>query len=197
MGWRRPLGQRNGFRRRGEDGGARSEEADRTERISESKTWLPSSTPRRPRLGAGRERGRDWVASGPSSHLPPPGLALAGSQRPIPPSWPRLFSSSLPGHTAREGPARLLRVPKRPTVERGGRAREWSMRSGCVAALGARCSQRRRSLSRCSSLQKYAALSLHHLGSSIGIQWVGFPIHQKPTPSARSCPLSFHEVTWP
>lgn len=165
----------------------------RTERISDSKTWLPSSTPRRQRLGAGRGRGRNWVAAGPSSHLPPPGLALAGSQRPVPPSWPRLSSSSLPGHTAEAGAARLLRVPPRPTVERGGRARERSMRSGRAAAWGERCSQSPRSLSRCSSPQEYAVPSPCHLGSTPGSEWVGL-LHSPGTytlsPGAVLCALT-------
>lgn len=178
-------------------GGARSEEADRTGRISESKTWLPSSAPGTVGQGAGRGRGRDRVAVGLDSHLRPPGLALAGSQRPVPPSWPRLLSSSLPGHTARTGAAELLRGPPRPTVERGGRAREWSMRSGRAAARRARCRRRPRSQSRCSSPQKYAALSLFHLGSPpVVFPGSAFPIPLKPTlPTLElSCEFSLGHV---
>lgn len=147
----------------------RSEEAEQDRANLGEKTWRPSSALRRAGQGAGRGRGRDRVAAGLSSHLPPPGLALAGSQRPVPPSWPRLLSSSLPGHTARAGAARLLRGPRRPRAERGGRAREWSMRSGRAVARAARCRRSPRSQSRCSSPQKYAALSLLHLRATTRI----------------------------
>lgn len=126
------------------------------------------------------------------------------------PAWPSLGAS---GRSRRPGPASSA-APFRVTPR--GRARpgfygspsgpqasvaEGRASGACVVAAplrwgraavrgGARC----RVAPRCGCTQRFPS---HHLGSSIGIQWVGFPIHQKPTPSARSCPLSFHEVTWP
>lgn len=54
---------------------------------------LPDSLTGSVFCGKGRrqEKGRDRVGAELSSHLPPPGSALAGTQRPVPPSWPRLF----------------------------------------------------------------------------------------------------------
>lgn len=65
--------------------------------------------------GRGRERGRhSW-----------PLTSLVGTQRPVPPCWPRLCCS-LPGHTASEErgtcTARHLRIPLRPTPSAVDRA---------------------------------------------------------------------------
>lgn len=62
----------------GRMGGVRSEDGARTERISESKTSAIRGVGR----GPGRER--DRVRAELSSHLPPPGVALAGTQQPGP-----------------------------------------------------------------------------------------------------------------
>lgn len=73
----------------GENGGdTRSEEADKTRRISGSKTWPPAS----PHYDWGRGgEGKDRAHAELPSHLPPPGWAPAGTPRPVPPSWPRLL----------------------------------------------------------------------------------------------------------
>lgn len=62
-------------------GGARPEEADPTERISDSNTWLLSSAPQRVDRGPGKGWSKDRLGAGHPSHLPPPGRALAGTQR--------------------------------------------------------------------------------------------------------------------
>lgn len=100
---RRPLGQRNGFRGAGW-GGAQSEEADRTGRISESKTWLPSSAPGTVGQGAGRD------AAGTGSPQDSPLTSHS-------PAWPSLGAS---GRSRRPGPASSA-APFR--VTRPGRAR--------------------------------------------------------------------------
>lgn len=107
---------------RGEGGNTRSEGADKTGRFSGNKTWLPSS----PHYSGVRGRGGRRQGSGPRGTLrspPTARLGSAGTPRPVPPSWPRLLSSSLPGHTARARPAGRLRVPPRPKPERSGLTR--------------------------------------------------------------------------
>lgn len=81
------------------------------------------------RLGpAGTQR---WSCRpGPAVLVPPSWPRRPGPSVLTPPSWPRLLSSSLPGHVASARTAGRLRVPPRPTAERGSSAaRKRSMRS--------------------------------------------------------------------
>lgn len=98
----------------GEWGDTRSEEADKTGRISGSKTW-----PRRRPLRLGKGPGRGGQGSGPRGTPLSPPTARLGS-RWNPEAGPAVLAppprSSLPGHTASARPAGRLRVPPRPTA---------------------------------------------------------------------------------
>lgn len=128
----------------GERGKGETRGPGRLTRPGDSQEAGPGSRrrPKKTGRGAGEGEGKDWVHAELSSHLPPPGSALAGTPRPVPPSWPRPLSGSLPGHTASARPRRL-RVPQQPTAEH---ARSASCRTG--AADGTRvpclCSSRQR-----------------------------------------------------
>ena len=118
-----PHRHRNGLGGRGEDGEARSEEADWSENLS--KTWLLSSAPRRVGKGPGRERGRDrggkeagtgeGTRQGPDRRrtlLSPPTARLGPrwDTALVPPSWPRR-----PGPASSAAPFRVTsRVHARP-----------------------------------------------------------------------------------
>ena len=112
----------------GGGGGARSEEADRTDRANLGKTWLLSSAPRRVAKKPGKGRGRGGEGAEVSSHLPPPGSALAGARRrsrsagPVSSAAP--FRVTPPAHARPGGTG-----PSAAHSERGGTVRRRSMRS--------------------------------------------------------------------
>lgn len=85
--------------------------------------------------GTGQGRGgRRTLLSPPTSRLGP-----RWSPAPVPQCWPRLLRGSLPGHAASARTAGRIRVPPRPTVERGGgTVRQRSMRATRVWGRAAR-----------------------------------------------------------
>ena len=118
-------------------GGVRMERRGRRRLTGPRISARPGSC-RQPHGEWARDRGGNEAGTGSAQNPPltshrPARPSLGHSAGPAvlaPPSWPRLLSSSLPGHVASARTAGRLRVQPRPTAERGSSAaRKRSMRS--------------------------------------------------------------------